>query len=85
MHLSRFIATRLALGKHKTFASLIIRLAWFGVGLSVAVMLIALAIVVGYKQQITKKLQVLVDILKYILLVQVEIMTMSNLRIQVVW
>ena len=56
MHLSRFIATRLALGKHKTFASLIIRLAWFGVGLSVAVMLIALAIVVGYKQQITQKI-----------------------------
>ncbi len=56
MHLSRFIATRLALGKHKTFASLIIKLAWFGVGLSVAVMLIALAIVVGYKQQITQKI-----------------------------
>lgn len=56
MHLSRFIATRLALGKNKTFASLIIRLAWIGVGLSVAVMLIALAIVVGYKQQITQKI-----------------------------
>lgn len=55
MQLSRFIASRLALGKFKSFASLIIRLAWFGVGLSVAVMIIAIAIVVGYKKQITEK------------------------------
>lgn len=55
MQLSRFIAARLALGKFRSFASLIIRLAWFGVGLSVAVMIIAIAIVVGYKKQITQK------------------------------
>jgi len=55
MQLSRFIAARLALGKFKSFAALIIRLAWFGVGLSVAVMIIAIAIVVGYKRQITEK------------------------------
>jgi len=55
MQLSRFIALRLALGKHKSFASLIIKLAWFGVGLSVAVMLISIAIVVGYKKQISEK------------------------------
>jgi lipoprotein-releasing system permease protein len=55
MQLSRFIALRLALGKYKSFASLIIKLAWFGVGLSVAVMLISIAIVVGYKKQISEK------------------------------
>ncbi len=55
MHLSRFIAKRLALGKFKSFASLIIRLAWIGVGLSVTVMLVSIAIVVGYKNQITDK------------------------------
>ena len=55
MHLSQFIAKRLALGKFKSFASLIIKLAWVGVGLSVAVMIIAVAVVVGYKQQISDK------------------------------
>jgi len=52
---SLFIAKRLALGKFKTFASLIIKLAWFGVGLSVAVMIISIAVVVGYKKEITEK------------------------------
>lgn len=55
MRLSLFIARRLALGKFKSFASLIIRLAWFGAGLSVAVMIVAIAIVVGYKEKITDK------------------------------
>src|SRR5574343_1761534 len=55
MRLSLFIAKRLALGKFKSFASLIIRLAWIGAGLSVAVMIVAIAIVVGYKEQITEK------------------------------
>jgi lipoprotein-releasing system permease protein len=55
VQLSRFIARRLALGKFRSFASLIIRLAWFGVGLSVAVMIIAMAIVIGYKNKITEK------------------------------
>jgi len=55
VHLSQFIAKRLALGKFKSFASLIIKLAWVGVGLSVAVMIIAVAVVVGYKQQISDK------------------------------
>lgn len=53
--MSLFIASRLALGKFKSFASLIIRLAWVGVGLSVAVMLVSIAIVVGYKKQISEK------------------------------
>jgi lipoprotein-releasing system permease protein len=55
VQLSRFIATRLALGKFKSFASLIIKLAWIGVGLSVAVMILAVAIVKGYKSEITEK------------------------------
>lgn len=55
MRLSLFIAQRLALGKFRSFASLIIRLAWFGAGLSVAVMIVAIAIVVGYKEKITDK------------------------------
>lgn len=55
MRLSLFIAKRLALGKFKSFASLIIRLAWIGAGLSVAVMIVAIAIVVGYKEKITDK------------------------------
>lgn len=55
LRLSLFIANRLALGKFKSFASLIIRLAWIGAGLSVAVMIVAIAIVVGYKEQITEK------------------------------
>lgn len=55
MHLSRYIAKRLALGKFRSFASLIIRLAWIGAGLSVAVMIVSIAIVIGYKEQITDK------------------------------
>jgi lipoprotein-releasing system permease protein len=55
VQLSSFIAKRLALGKFKSFASLIIRLAWFGVGLSVAVMIISMAIVIGYKNKISEK------------------------------
>lgn len=55
MQLSRFIATRLALGKFKSFASLIIRLAWFGVGLSVGVMIVSMAVVIGYKKKISEK------------------------------
>lgn len=55
MQLSRFIAARLALGKFKSFTSFIIKLAWIGVGLSVAVMIIAISVVIGYKQQITDK------------------------------
>jgi lipoprotein-releasing system permease protein len=55
MQLSRYIATRLAVGKFRSFASLIIRLAWIGAGLSVAVMIVSIAIVIGYKEQITDK------------------------------
>mgnify|MGYP000530614808 CR=1 FL=1 len=55
MQLSSFIAKRLALGKFRSFASLIIRLAWFGVGLSVAVMIVSIAIVIGYKHRISEK------------------------------
>jgi lipoprotein-releasing system permease protein len=55
VQISHFIARRLALGKFKSFASLIIKLAWIGVGLSVAVMIIAVAIVIGYKNEITEK------------------------------
>lgn len=55
MRTSAFIASRLALGKYKSFASLIIRLAWIGAGLSVSVMIIAVAIVIGYKEEITDK------------------------------
>jgi lipoprotein-releasing system permease protein len=55
VQLSSFIAKRLALGRFRSFASLIIRLAWFGVGLSVAVMIVSMAIVIGYKNKITEK------------------------------
>lgn len=55
MSVSRFISSRLARGKNKSFSALIIRLAWIGVGLSVAVMIVSVAVVVGYKHEVGKK------------------------------
>lgn len=55
MSVSRFISSRLALLKNKSFSALIIRLAWIGVGLSVAVMIVSVAVVVGYKYEIGRK------------------------------
>jgi lipoprotein-releasing system permease protein len=55
MSVSSFIAQKLALSKNKTFTSLIIRLAWIGVALSVSVMIIAVSVVIGYKKQISEK------------------------------
>lgn len=55
MSVSAFIAQKLALSKNKTFTSLIIRLAWIGVALSVSVMIIAVSVVIGYKKQISEK------------------------------
>lgn len=55
MSVSAFIAQKLALSKNKTFTSLILRLAWIGVALSVSVMIIAVSVVLGYKKQISEK------------------------------
>ncbi len=55
MSFSKFIANKLSRVKNKTFTSLIILLAKVGVALSVGVMIVSVAIVLGYKNQITNK------------------------------
>ncbi len=56
MNLERFIATRVAFSEHKSFSRLIIRIAVIAVALSLAVMIIAMASIAGFKHQIGEKI-----------------------------
>lgn len=55
MQLSRFIATRLSWSSKKSFSRFIVRIATVAVALSVAVMLIATAMVSGFQETISNK------------------------------
>ncbi len=56
MQLSFFISKRLSQSKQTSFSKLIVRIATLAVAISVTVMLLAIAISRGYKQQVSKKL-----------------------------
>ena len=56
MQLSFFISKRLSQSKQTSFSKLIVRIATLAVAISVTVMLLAIAISRGYKQQVSQKL-----------------------------
>jgi lipoprotein-releasing system permease protein len=56
MNLSFFIARRYLVKQKGTFSSFIIKLAIVATGLSVAVMIVAMAVVTGFKYSVTEKL-----------------------------
>jgi len=56
LNLSFFIARRYLVKQKGTFSSFIIKLAIVATGLSVAVMIVAIAVVVGFKHAVTEKL-----------------------------
>ena len=56
MQLSYFISKRLSQSKQTSFSKLIVRIATLAVAISVTVMLLAIAISRGYKQQVSQKL-----------------------------
>lgn len=56
MNLSFFIASRIAFSRKNSFSSIIIRIAIAAVALSVAVMIIASAMISGFKSEISKKI-----------------------------
>lgn len=56
MNLERFIAKRVASSNRKSFSGLIIRISIVAVALTLAVMIIATAVIAGFKQQIGEKI-----------------------------
>ncbi|RMH10293.1 MAG: ABC transporter permease, partial [Gammaproteobacteria bacterium] len=56
MNLERFIATRVAFSERKSFSRLIIRIAVVAVALSLSVMIVAMAVITGFKHQIGEKI-----------------------------
>lgn len=56
MNLEHFIANRLAFSENSSFSKVIIRIAIFAVGISVAVMIVTLASITGFKSEITNKI-----------------------------
>ncbi|MEL6866188.1 MAG: ABC transporter permease, partial [Bacteroidota bacterium] len=56
MNLAYFIARKVALANRKSFSRLIIRIAIAAIALSVAVMIIATALISGFKNQISEKI-----------------------------
>ena len=56
LHLSVYIANRIALSKHKSFSSFITKLSIAATALSVATMIVALAILYGFNASITNKI-----------------------------
>jgi lipoprotein-releasing system permease protein len=56
LQLSYFISKRLSQSKQTSFSKLIVRIATLAVAISVTVMLLAIAISRGYKQQVSQKL-----------------------------
>ncbi len=56
MNLERFIATRVAFSERKSFSRLIIRIAVVAVALSLSVMIVAMAVISGFKHQIGEKI-----------------------------
>lgn len=56
MNITHFIARRVALSEHKTFSRLIIRIGIAAVAVSVAVMIVATALIAGFKKEIRAKI-----------------------------
>lgn len=56
MNLERFIATRVAFSERQSFSRLIIRIAVMAVALSLSVMIVAMAVISGFKHQIGEKI-----------------------------
>lgn len=56
MNITHFIARRVALSEQKTFSRLIIRIAIAAVAISVAVMIVATALIAGFKEEIRAKI-----------------------------
>lgn len=56
MNITHFIARRVALSEQKTFSRLIIRVAIAAVAISVAVMIVATALIAGFKEEIRAKI-----------------------------
>lgn len=56
MNITHFIARRIALSEQKTFSRLIIRIAIGAVAVSVAVMIVATALIAGFKEEIRAKI-----------------------------
>lgn len=57
MNLSLFIAKRITFNANRTFSKLIVRIAILGVSLGLAVMILAIAIVKGFKSEIREKVR----------------------------
>jgi lipoprotein-releasing system permease protein len=55
LNLPLFIAKKIATGRGKSFSGLIIRIAIAGIAVSLAIMIISIAIVTGFKQEIRDK------------------------------
>ena len=55
MNLPHFIAKRISISGHRTFTSVIVRIAVAAIALSLAVMIISSAIITGFKNEITEK------------------------------
>lgn len=56
MNLSLFLASRIAFSNKKSFSSVILRIAIAAVALSVAVMIVASALIAGFKTEISRKI-----------------------------
>lgn len=56
MNLERFVAKRVASSNRKSFSGLIVRIAIVAVALSLAVMIVATAVIAGFKHQIGEKI-----------------------------
>lgn len=61
MNLSFFIAKSIANNKHASFSKAIIKLATIGTALSVAIMILALGLIIGFKKSIEHKLLIFED------------------------
>ena len=57
MNLSLFIAKRITFNANRTFSKLIVRIAILGISLGLAVMILAIAIVKGFKSEIREKVR----------------------------
>ena len=57
MNIEYFIATRIAIKSERTFSKLIVRIAICGVMLSLAVMMLSIAIIKGFKTEIQEKVR----------------------------
>src|ERR1700744_5866735 len=68
LNFASFIASRITFQSKRTFSKLIVRIAIVGIMLGLGVMILSLAIVRGFKQEITEKIRGFtgdIEVLKY--------------------